>query len=161
MSDFNYSYFNRPFTAKDISAGAGTSYAWAVTPVDAAGNVIGSAATPDNVTTQLGRASGTTPVSGTFVAAGSSTAFTPQVGRDINIQLLQTVAWVGVSVRIDISFDAGATWNALTLFGNATSYVFTTPITELGLLNVSETGVIVRLTCTALTSGTVTYRISH
>jgi hypothetical protein len=60
-------------------------------------------------------------------------------------------------VQIERSFDDGTTWLPLTALGTAIS--FTGPCSE--VLEEPAFGALYRLNCTALTSGTINYRIGQ
>lgn len=111
-----------------------------------------------NVTTQLARASGVTPVTGAFTATGYSGWFTPQTGRDINV-FLGGSAYVGVSIQLERSWD-GANSYPLTV-GGANWAIYAAPCNE-APWNEPESNVQFRLNCTTFTSAVaLNYRISH
>jgi len=87
-------------------------------------------------------------VTGTFAATGDS-AEVELVGP-INLSLTGT--WVA-TVKLQRSFDDGVT------FLDVASY--TANAEELGAKVEPESGVLYRLSCSAYTSGTVTYRLSQ
>lgn len=98
-------------------------------------------------------------VTGTFTATGSSNAIVPELASDktgalYNVTLSGT--FVG-TVLVERSFDNGTTYHPLTALGSGIS--FTAPCSE--SFEECETGVLVRLRCSAYTSGTITYRLSH
>ena len=97
---------------------------------------------------------GKIPVSGTFVATGQSSSFTPAAGRAFNIEIRGT--FVG-TVQLERSLD-GTNWAPITAAGTQI-YLWTAPASENN--QDGETGAQFRLNCTAYTSGTVTYRLSQ
>jgi len=100
-------------------------------------------------------ASGLTPVAGTFSATGQSAHFTPIAGRDFNIQVLFSGA-IG-QVNLERSFDS---INFYPITGSGVGIMrFTADANE--QWGDSEIGVKYRLNCTALSAGTVSYRISQ
>jgi hypothetical protein len=100
-------------------------------------------------------ASGLTPVTGTFSSIGQSAHFTPIAGRDFNILVIFSGA-VG-QVNLERSFDG---INFLTITGSGLGIMrFTADANE--QWGDSEVGVTYRLNCTALSAGTVIYRISQ
>lgn len=100
-------------------------------------------------------ASGKAALSGAFNLAGQSADFTPIAGRAFNVSIWGTFV---AAVRLERSFDAGATWLPLTANGTALMS-FSGPVSE--QWSDDEVGVRYRLKCTAYTSGTVNYRISQ
>lgn len=84
-------------------------------------------------------------ISGSFTATGSSSA--SYIMRYFNLSL----AFGGGTATIDLerSFDDGSTWEVRQSFTADASTAILEP----------EKGVKYRLTCSAYTSGTVTYRI--
>lgn len=118
---------------------------WA--PLAVAANIDGSAA----------GASGTTPVTGTFGAIGTSALFTAIPGNAIWVKLSGTfVATVQVE-RCSTGLAASA--QVLTVAGSVYA-VFTAPAQEVVSAE-DDAGAAYRLNCTAYTSGTVTYSIGH
>jgi hypothetical protein len=104
-------------------------------------------------------ASGLTPVAGTFSSINEddrqSAHFTPIAGRDFNIQVIFSGA-VG-QVNLERAFDG---INFFPLTGSGLGIMrFTADANE--QWGDSEVGVQYRLNCTALSAGTVTYRISQ
>lgn len=102
-----------------------------------------------------GMASGQTPVSGSFSATGSSTAFSPIPGRGFNLSVWGT--FVG-TVIVERSFDSGTTWLPLTASG-VSLFNFVAPASE--ITEEPEYGVQYRFRCSAFGSGTINYRISQ
>lgn len=100
------------------------------------------------------------PVTGTFVATGSSAPFSPEnsvgngVSAPFNMSLWGT--FVG-TIYIERSFDNGATYLPITALGS--SVTFSAPASE--VFEEPEAGVLWRLRCSAYTSGTVNYRLSQ
>ncbi|SIO58403.1 hypothetical protein [Paraburkholderia phenazinium] len=93
-----------------------------------------------------------TVVSGTFVATGTS-ASAPFLGK-FNFALWGTFAG---TVSLQKSYDGGSTWIiARDMNGNAMT--LTAPDTH--VVEEDEPGVLYDVTCSAYTSGTVSYRIS-
>lgn len=99
-------------------------------------------------TTQL--PSGVVPVTGQFTATGNSAPFTPIPGRGFNVSL-----WPNFSGLIGLtrSFDSGATYLATgtEFISGGASVIVSEP----------EAGVLYRLECTSLVSGTPNYRLSQ
>ena len=100
-------------------------------------------------------ASGLSPIAGTFSTTGQSAHFTPIAGRDFNIQVLFSGA-IG-QVNLERSFD-GINFYPITGSGVAIMR-FTSDANE--QWGDGEVGVKYRLNCTALSAGTVSYRISQ
>lgn len=92
-------------------------------------------------------------VSGTFSSPGSSTSINNFRG-DYNVTL--SGAFSGV-VQIERSFDAGTSWSPITALG--TLIALNGPCSE--IFSEPEASVRYRLTCTSLSSGTISYRISQ
>jgi hypothetical protein len=100
-------------------------------------------------------ASDLTPVAGSFSSIGQSAHFTPIAGRDFNIQVIFSGA-VG-QVNLERTFDG---INFYPITGSGVGIMrFTNDANE--QWGDSEVGVQYRLNCTALSAGTVTYRISQ
>ena len=99
--------------------------------------------------------SGSSTVTSTFSATGSSSAFTPVYGRPFNVSVWGTF---NATLVLECSFD-GSTWipsnqsafPAQQPFARPLSF----PVTE------CEHGVNYRLTCSSFTSGPINYRISQ
>ena len=98
-------------------------------------------------------------IAGDFTGTGQSASFAPKVdaratnGGAFNVTLSGTFV---ATVKLQRSFDNGATWHDLTAAGTAIA-AFTTAVSEVWVE--PEASVIFRLNCTAYTSGTVTYRL--
>lgn len=95
-------------------------------------------------------------VTGTFAATGQSSAicFGPD-GNGGNVSIFGTFS---ATLALQRSFDGGTTWiNVTDAYGTALPY--TAPATF--RVDEPERGVIYRLNCSAYTSGTVSYRLSH
>jgi hypothetical protein len=100
-------------------------------------------------------ASGLTAIVGSFSAIGQSAPFTPIAGRDFNIHLIFSGA-IG-QVNLERSFDE---INFFPLTGSGVGIMrFTADANE--QWGDSEVGVQYRLNCTALSAGSVIYRISQ
>jgi len=97
-----------------------------------------------------------TPVSGSVTADGNSTAFTPQLGRDMFLTLSGT--WTG-SVQVQRSTDAGATWNDITIGGGTTWGHYTANCDEVVATPTDSAGTY-RLALT-VASGTIVYRLAQ
>lgn len=99
------------------------------------------------------------PVTGSFVATGSSAAFAPSNVGDgpATMNLAVWGVFVG-TVIVQKSFDGGTTWIQTTANGVAT-HSLTTPAAETDAE--WESNVLWRMTCSAFTSGTINYRISQ
>jgi len=95
------------------------------------------------------------PVTGTSNATVNSTAFTPNLGRPINIMLTGT--WTG-SVTFQRSVDGGATWQGVTIGGVAWA-VFTANCNE-PVWEPTEAGATFRVAA-VLTTGNISYRIAQ
>lgn len=93
-------------------------------------------------------------VSGTFTGTGNGASILVQ-GR-FNIAIWGTFS---ATVAVEKSYDAGATWIAVgrDAAGTAATYTAETSV----LTEEPENGVLWRLRCSAYTSGTVNWRISH
>jgi hypothetical protein len=91
-------------------------------------------------------------ITGTLSAAGASASV--KVRGDFNFSLWGTFA---ATCELDRSFDSGTTWIQLTAIGSPFSW--TAPATE--VLNEPESGILYRVNCTAVSSGTVNYRVSQ
>lgn len=102
-------------------------------------------------------ASGKSPVTGTFAATGSSSAFTPAAGKGIWVTLQGTWA---ATVVVERSIDSGTTWLPLTAAGSSFGS-FSANAQEVVGQEDDPGAATYRLRCTAYTSGTVTYRIGH
>lgn len=92
-----------------------------------------------------------TAISGTFTGTGNSASFFPTAGRGFNIAVYGT--FVGT---VDLQKKVGATW--VTKFPDS---IYT--MTEVRAFTdiEPEHGVEYRLSCTAYTSGTISYRLSQ
>jgi hypothetical protein len=93
-----------------------------------------------------------TAVSGSLSAAGASSPV--QVRGDFNLSLWGTFS---ATCGLERSFDSGASWLPLTALGTALSW--SGPASE--TLNEPEYGVQYHLKCSAVTSGTLNYRVSQ
>jgi hypothetical protein len=91
-------------------------------------------------------------MAGTLASAGASAPI--RVRGDFNFSLSGTFA---ATCELDRSFDNGTTFLPLTALGNAMNW--TGPATE--VLSEPEAGVLYRVNCPTLTSGTVSYRVSQ
>jgi hypothetical protein len=99
--------------------------------------------------------SGLQPVTGAFAAPGQSASFAPLAGRGFNISIWGTFSG---TVQLERSFDAGSTWLPVTANGTQLEK-FTSAASE--QWQEDEAGVLYRLNCTALASGTADYRLSQ
>jgi hypothetical protein len=99
-------------------------------------------------------------VTGAFSQMGVSETFAPDsrpgVPRRFNLSLWG--AFTGV-VGVERSFDRGVSWIGCSRDGAGTPAVYSTPVSL--VLEEPEAGVIYRLNCTALSAGTVSYRLSQ
>lgn len=95
-------------------------------------------------------------VTGTFAATGQSASLKPVrnegTSEKFNVDL-SGASFVGVTIAVQRSFDNGVTWVDLT------GYSYTAPASV--IIEEPEEGVLYRLNCSAYTSGTVNYRLSH
>lgn len=92
-------------------------------------------------------------VSGTFDSTGQSPAF--QIGRGMfNVSLWGTFSG---SVKLERSFD-GSTWLPITAAG-VQLYAWSAPASEVA--EEPGRGVQYRLNCTAISSGTINYRMDQ
>lgn len=97
------------------------------------------------------------PITGSFSATGQSEAFKPRAGVGFNIELKGTASG---AVQLERSFDEGVTWVGLYAGGfQLYAWTYTAALSETAVE--SETNILYRLNCTALTSGTITYRASQ
>lgn len=98
-------------------------------------------------------------VNGTFTSTGNSAAYTPleEDGQPLPFRLRLSGTF-SATVALQSSTDQGATWQAETQ-DDGTAYTWT------GAVNVPVypvgSGMLYRLSCTAYTSGTVTYRLGY
>jgi hypothetical protein len=96
----------------------------------------------------------TAKVSGTFTVAGNSAWTTPRKGSPFNVTVEGTFSGVVQLVR---SFDGGVTRQIITKDG-VQAYYWTSPASE--QVEEPESGVLYRLECLSLASGSIPYRIS-
>jgi hypothetical protein len=99
-------------------------------------------------------------VTGSFVATGNGTPFTPNTGsfnneQQFNVSVFGT--FVG-TVVLERSFDQGTNWIPVLRYCTGTAVSYTAPSSE--TLPEPEGGVQHRLRCSAFTSGTISYRLS-
>jgi len=99
-------------------------------------------------------------VTGAFTATGPSERFAPDsrpgAPRRFNLSLWGTFSG---SVRVERSFDGGATWLECSRDGAGTPAAYAAPISV--VMEEPEAGVLYRLNCTTRSSGTVNYRLSQ
>lgn len=99
-------------------------------------------------------------VTGAFAATGQSERFAPDsrpgAPRRFNLSLWGTFSG---TVQVERSFDRGASWLACSRDGAGTPAAYSAPVSL--VMEEPEAGVLYRLNCTALTSGTVNYRLSQ
>ena len=102
---------------------------------------------------------GLTPVTGNFTAnSQQSASFTPVAGRPFNVSIWGTFS---LTVQLERSFDSGTTWLQLTDKGTQIKkFTGSTVISESATEN-EASGVLYRLSVTAYTSGTASYRLSQ
>ncbi len=101
--------------------------------------------------------SGTSPVTGSFTATGTSALFTSIPGHAVWVKLSGTFT---ASVQVErCSTGLAASAQKLTVAG-ADWAVFTVPVQE-AVSSEDDGGVAYRLNCTAYTSGTIAYQIGH
>jgi hypothetical protein len=101
-------------------------------------------------------------VTGTFVAAANGSSFMPERNQDPRFVADYNVAVWGTfvgTVVLEKSFDAGVTWIPVLRLNTATAVSYTTPSAE--MFYEPEDSVLVRLRCSAYTSGTISYRLSQ
>ena len=94
-------------------------------------------------------------INGTFTATGFSIPLRAQVPFSVSIR----GTFVG-TISLQRSFDGGATYGIYTLPASNSAATWTAPV-EIDVVPTGESGVLYELSCTAYTSGTVTYRLSH
>lgn len=100
-------------------------------------------------------------VTGTFAATGSSASLVPECSQNRNTGAAFNVALYGTfvgTVLLEKSFD-GTNWLPVYRGNSATAISYTAPASE--VVCEPEDGVAYRLRCSAYTSGTVNYRLSH
>jgi hypothetical protein len=92
----------------------------------------------------------------TYASSMTSAGVSPGilVTKDFNFSLWGTFS---ATCELDRSFDSGTTWLPLTALGTALTW--TGPATE--ILTEPEAGVLYRVNCTTVGSGTVNYRVSQ
>jgi hypothetical protein len=91
---------------------------------------------------------------GQFTAMGQSAPV--QLIGPFNVTLAGSFAG---TVKLERSFDAGATWHVVSRDAAGEGAAFTQPVSLVG--EEWERGVLYRLNCTAHSSGTVSYRVSQ
>lgn len=101
--------------------------------------------------------SGTSPVTGSFTATGTSALFTAIPGHAVWVKLSGT--FVGTVQVERCSTGLAASAQVMTVAGAAWA-VFTAPVQE-AVSSEDDGGVAYRLNCTAYTSGTIAYQIGH
>lgn len=97
-----------------------------------------------------------TPVLGTFNAVGVSAIFEPIAGRDFNVEVIFGVGAIG-NVQLEQSLD-GVNFYPLTGSGIAIMRFSSTSVEQ---WSNNEVGTKFRLSCTAISGGAITYRISQ
>jgi len=99
-------------------------------------------------------------VTGAFSQTGLSETFAPdsRPGAPRRFNLSLWGAFTGV-VAVERSFDRGASWIGCSRDGAGTPAAYSTPVSL--VLEEPEAGVLYRLNCTALSAGTVSYRLSQ
>lgn len=92
---------------------------------------------------------------GSFTGTGPTTQVweSPEPNSKFNFTLWGTFTG---SVQLERSFNGGTDWHPITILG--TPLVFTGPCSE--QLEEIDAGVDYRINCTALSSGTINYRLS-
>ena len=99
-------------------------------------------------------------VTGAFAGTGQSEGFAPDsrpgAPRRFNLSLWGTFSG---TVQVERSFDRGASWLACSRDGAGTPASYSAPVSL--VMEEPEAGVLYRLNCTALSSGTVNYRLSQ
>jgi hypothetical protein len=101
-------------------------------------------------------------VNGSFTAVGASAAFRPEGTMSVNAAAPFNISIWGTfvgTVRLERSFDGGATWLPKTAGGSGSIYTYTSPVSEVD--EEPEAAVAYRLNCTSYTSGTINYRLSQ
>ena len=101
-------------------------------------------------------ASGVAPVTGSFSAPGQSGLFPAVPGRAGNVSIWGT--FTGAAVYLARTFDGGTTMLPITADG-VQLYDWSGPASE--VFEESEAGVEYALVCTAITTGSINYRISE
>ena len=96
-------------------------------------------------------------VSGTFTGVASSSSL--ELLGDFNVLISGGIG----TVSIERSFDDGSTWYILSknTAGDPSTYTTAANAAFNGIGEEREKGILYRLTCSAYTSGTITYRISQ
>lgn len=100
-------------------------------------------------------------VTGTFTATGSSGTLVPECSQTRNSGAAFNVAVYGTfvgTVLLEKTFD-GTNYVPVYRGNSATAISYTAPASE--VVCEPEDGVAYRLRCSAFTSGTISYRISH
>lgn len=127
-----------------------------VLPVGTGGAAMPSGSSTDPTYTQPAT-SGTTPVTQSFTATGSSALFQAVPGHAIWVKISGT--FVGTVIVERCSDGTTATAAALTV-GGSTYASFTAPCQE-AVSTEDDTGVAYRVRCTSYTSGTINTSIGH
>lgn len=100
------------------------------------------------------------PVTGTFGATGQSGSFAPSLrGRDAAQFNISVSGDMVGTIKIERSFDNGASWFVCSSDGAGTEAAYTAPFSV--VVEENSNGAIYRLNCTAYTSGTAAYRINQ
>lgn len=101
-------------------------------------------------------AASSTPLTGTLNATGNTTAFTPQLGRDMYLTLSGTFSG---TVQVQRSTDNGATWNNITISGGQQWGRYTGACDE--VVETPTDGASRYRLNIVLTTGTVNYRLAQ
>lgn len=103
-------------------------------------------------------------VTGSFTSTGQSSPislapFFANKNEGLTYYNITVHGTFSATIKVERSFDDGATWHVISDDAAGTEVSFTTPVSL--MLREPEPQVQYRLNCTSYTSGTANYRISH